>query len=125
MRLPEFPGMKTRRKTISYSWLNFNLIDTVMKTTLSYLLHSSFYEEAAGAAAGAPPKPPAGRGAPPAPKPPGRGPPGPPSPGFLSSGRGLNPNRGGGVRILRSSRDRFLTTFEWMAQLERKVDIHV
>ena len=44
MRLPEFPGMKARRKTISYfiiSWLNFNLIDTVKNkdTTLSYFLH--------------------------------------------------------------------------------------
>merc|ERR1719466_484340 len=77
------------------------------------------------------PKPPAaggapagGLGAPPAPgppappKPPGRGPPGPPGPpGFWSSVLGRNPNLGGGVLIFRSSRDLFLTTMEWMAQL--------
>merc|ERR1719462_34798 len=80
---------------------------------------------AAGGAAGAPPNPPpAGLGAPPAPgppappKPPGRGPPGPPGPpGFWSSVLGRNPNLGGGVLIFRSSRDLFLTTLEWMAQL--------
>merc|ERR1712013_388583 len=79
----------------------------------------TFYACAAGAGGpdlGAPPGPPA-------PNPPGRGPPCP-SPGFLSaSGRGRNPNRGGGVRILRSSRDLFLTTLEWMAQLMQKASL--
>ena len=72
------------------------------------------YDPPVGAAVAAGPPPGAGLGAPP--KPPGLGPPGPPA-GLLSSVRGRKPNRGGGVLIFRSSRDRFLTTLEWMAQL--------